>query len=245
MNKKNKSRPLSLTALLVLVIVLAISFCLSAFVSSDYITNRFTASSLDIALIQENYDKLTEKQRSELIPNRTLPKDSKVKNTDETDAFVFLKITVPIGTVTDVSEDGTRTVKQSQELFWIKTEQNKANTDHSTQFNTDASDNNEYWVELPDCKSGTDLSGETRTYVFGYSVYLKPDETSETLFDYVQLKNTVQYEVNANSVLTINVQAYGIQADYLDDIDKDNAGEKAVMTVSQLTEIFGYINDTE
>lgn len=55
----------------------------------------------------------------------------------------------------------------------------------------------------------------------------------------------MQYEVNANSVLTINVQAYGIQADYLDDIDKDNAGEKAVMTVSQLTEIFGYINDTE
>ena len=65
---------------------------------------------------------------------------------------------------------------------------------------------------------------------------------SETLFDYVQLKNIVQYEVNANSTIKINVQAYGIQADYLDGIEKDSAGEKAVMTASQLTQIFGYVN---
>ena len=236
---------MSLTALLVLVIVLAISFCLSAFVSSDSITNRFTASSLDIALIEENYDKLTEKQRSELIPNRTLPKDPKVKNTDETDAFVFLKITVPVGSVTDVLEDGTRTVKEAQEQFRIKTEQNKDSNNRDTDFNTSPSGNNEYWIELPDFEEGTDHPGKTRTYVFGYSVYLKPDEVSETLFDYVQLKNIVQYEVNANSTIKINVQAYGIQADYLDGIEKDSAGEKAVMTVSQLKEIFSYINDTE
>ena len=47
------------------------------------------------------------------------------------------------------------------------------------------------------------------------------------------------------STIKINVQAYGIQADYLDGIEKDSAGEKAVMTVSQLTEIYGYISDTE
>ena len=233
---------MSPTALLVLVIVLAISFCLSAFVSSDYVTNRFTTSSLDIALIEENYDKLTEKQRSELIPNRTLPKDPKVKNTDETDAFVFLKITVPVGSVTDVLEDGTRTVKEAQEQFRIKTEQNKDSNNRDTDFNTSPSGNNEYWIELPDFEEGTDHSGKTRTYVFGYSVYLKPDEVSETLFDYVQLKNIVQYEVNANSTIKINVQAYGIQADYLDGIEKDSAGEKAVMTASQLTQIFGYVN---
>ncbi|MEE3405080.1 MAG: glycine rich domain-containing protein, partial [Acutalibacteraceae bacterium] len=102
--KKEKNKKVyasSRTALAVLAVASLIAFCLSAFVSTDVVTNTFKASTLDIALIEENYDKLTEKQRFSLIPNRRLDKDPKIKNTDNTDAFVFLKVTVPVAEVTE------------------------------------------------------------------------------------------------------------------------------------------------
>ena len=133
---------------------------------------------------------------------------------------------------------------RNQEVFYLKTAGTSEYLTSNT-FNTSATGDNGYWIELPDCESGTNLTGKTKTYVFGYSVYLEPEEVSETLFDYIQLKNILQYELSPDTYITVNVQAYGIQADYLDDIEKDSAGEKAVMTVSQLTEIYGYISDTE
>ena len=237
-----KKKNYTLIAAFILLILISILVSLAFFQGIDFVTNRFRAASLDISLLEENYDRLTDIQKRTLIPNRTLPKDPKIKNTDKTDAFVFLKITVPVGKITYVEENGTRTTKQSQELFRIKTEQTKSITNRDTNFNTDSTTDQEYWIELTDYEEGTDYSQDTRTYVFGYSVYLKPGETTETLFDYIQLKNAVQYEADPNQLLRIGVSAYGIQADHIGDIEKGDT-EKAILTAEQLTEIYSYIDD--
>ena len=91
-------------------------------------------------------------------------------------------------------------------------------------------------------QGGTNLQGDKRTYVFGYNVYLKKDEVTETLFDYIQLKNILQYEISPARNLNIEVKAYGIQADYIEDIQKNNGDEKALMTAEQLTRIYSYVS---
>ena len=134
-----------------------------------------------------------------------------------------------------------------QEIFYMKkTGTEKA--EYANVLNTAAvnADDHEYWVELPDFEEGTDLSGETVTYVFGYSIYLRTGETSETLFDYIQLKNILQYELDPTGTLHINVEALGIQADHLKftdggvttEIHKDEGGDKKIMTYEELKQIY-------
>lgn len=133
--------------------------------------------------------------------------------------------------------------KRNQEVFYLKTTETPqiltANTFNNSP--ADASDM-EYWIELPDCEQGTDLSGDVKTYVFGYSVYLRSDEMTETLFDYIQLKNILQYEISPSKNLTINVHAYGIQADHLNGVENNNTNEKRLMTEEELTKIYSYID---
>ena len=129
---------------------------------------------------------------------------------------------------------------RNQEVFYLKTEGTPQYITKNIFNNTPTDESDmEYWIELPDCEEGTDLSGNVRTYVFGYSVLLKPDEMTETLFDYIQLKNILQYEISPNKNLIINVQAYGIQADYLDGVENNNTN--GLMNKEELTKIYSYI----
>ncbi len=235
-NKKLNKRTLLLLFAAVLMIGAA-AFTLALLFQDDKVTNRFTAASLAIELIEENYDALTDRQRATLVPNALLDKDPKIKNTDNANAFVFLKVTVPVQSVTYIAPDGTRGTKAPQELFYLKTSSDQ--NEESSSFNT--ADDGEHWVRLESAENGAELSGSTRTYVFGYSVYLRPDETTETLFDYIQLKNILQYELDPSAALFVNVEAYGIQADYLKGIEKDSGNVKAVMTKEQLETIYAYL----
>lgn len=239
-NKKLNKRTLLLLFAAVLMVG-TIAFTLALLFRDDRVTNRFTATSLDIELIEENYDSLTERQRTTLVPNALLDKDPKVKNTDRTDAFVFIKVTVPVQSVTYVAPDGTRGTKAPQEIFYLKTTSDQ--NEESSSFNT--ANDGEHWVRLESAEDGADLSGTTRSYVFGYSVYLSPDETTETLFDYIQLKNILQDELDPSASLFVNVEAYGIQADYLKGIEKDSGSVKAVMTKEQLETIYAYLSPSD
>lgn len=214
---------------------------LAYFVSTDQVTNTFDAANLDIALFEINYDGFPSDKKANLVPNRLISKDPRVMNTDKTDAFLFLKVTVPVCPVTRISNNGTVVeTKERNEIFWLKTDAKQ--TEQSTSFNTRKNDSDkEYWIELPSVEEGTDYQGSTRTYVFGYNVYMSENELTESLFDYVELKNILQYEVDPQNTVDIEVDAYGIQADYLAGIDKDNGSEKAVMTQEQLTRIYQYI----
>lgn len=227
------------------LLILTMSFSLAYFTGFDEVTNRFIAKSMDISLYEEKYNSLTEKQRSTLIPNKLLPKDPRVQNIKETDVFVFVKVTVPVYASSVIEDDGTVCeLAHPQEVFFLKTAE-KAD-EGQTSFHTKENDEDKaYWVELPSFEEGTDLQSETRTYIFGYSVYLKPYEITETLFDYIQLKNIRQFEITPGDRLEVNVDAYGIQADFLDEIEKDSTFGKAVLTHEQLSTIYRYIYEDE
>ena len=235
--KQNQKTAVLVAAALVLLLAMVL-ITLMSFVSFDMITNRFRAATLDIALYETNFDRLSEQEKATLLPNTLLPKDPKVQNTDQTDAFIFIKVTMPVYYSTKVADDGTKPeARHRQDAFFLKTEEHR--NEAATSFNTTGgSSDTEYWVELPECESGTDYLTDTRTYVFGYNVYLKPGETTETLFDYIELKNLIQYEIDPYASMNVQVRAYGVQADHLGDVTKEINGEKAHLTADQLTRVY-------
>jgi|GEM_PF-5582463 len=117
--RRKKDRLLIAAFVLLLLITLLTS--LSFFISYDLVTNSFHSANLDILLLESQYDLTPADERNDLTPNQQLHKDPRIMNLEQADAFVFLKVTVPVGMITDVLEDGTKTVRQAQELFRIKT----------------------------------------------------------------------------------------------------------------------------
>ena len=233
--KKITNRRLILLAATLLFLQIVILMSLAFYQGFDLVSNRFSAATLDVLLLENQYDLTPVAERENIVPNKQVHKDPRVHNIEQTDAFVFLKITVPVDFLKS-------SCNEIDKLYMVeklaKVLRNKDYDNRLSDFNTYVDDNYYFWVELPECEEGTDLSGSVRTYVFGYSVYLKKDEYTETLFDYVQLKNIIQYEADPNTIQNIKVQAYGIQADHLGDIKKEISGRKAIMTEEQLTEIF-------
>ncbi len=238
---RKRSRPHIFAALGFLLAVLVIAFTLAVFTAFDSVTSRLSAGSLDIRLIEEKYDATPASERDRIMPRKLTAKDPKIKNTDSTDAFVFLEISVPTALVTEAEEDGTRKGQRYQELFYLKT--NNSVSDTSTSFNTtpQSAEDNGYWVELPSFESGTDCRGDARTYVFGYSVYLEPGESTETLFDYVMFKNLVRSDNAEGKVLGIRVEACGIQADNLPDTLKDSLSGKLRQNEETLSRIYSLV----
>ena len=239
--KKNRlPRPHIFGALGFLLAALVIAFSVALFTSYDSITNVLSAGSLDILLIEEKYDSTPAYERDKIMPRRLTAKDPKIKNTDIADAFVFLEVRVPTALITEVEDDGTRKPESYQELFYLKT--NDDTKDTSTTLNTApaSADDNGYWIELPSYETGTDCRSEYRTYVFGYSTYIKTGESTETLFDYVMFKNFVRSRYVDGRVLGITVNAVGIQAEHLPDTLADTGRGRMIQTEETLTRIYSY-----
>lgn len=228
-----------------LLMIFVVSISLAYFTSFDEVTNRLYGKSMEIALYEYNYNRLTETQKSTLIPNKLLPKDPNVQNTNESDVYVFLKVTVPVKQLSDIGDTGkSRSAEHRQELFYLKTaEQSQVDV---TSFHTKKDEEDrDYWIELSSYETGKDSQDEVRTYVFGYSVYLQAYETTETLFDYIQLKNIRQFEVSADEKLNVKVEAYGVLADAVEEFDKNAGNDKRVLDETKLSVIYGYINESQ
>lgn len=133
-------------------------------------------------------------------------------------------------------------IPMSGELFYMKKSGTEKNVEENA-FNISGSNANDknFWIELTDLEEGTDYQSDTRTYVFGYSVYLAPGEETETLFDSVQLRNIVQNK-NLSGDLKIKVEAFGIQADYITGIEKTWEGQKKVQNVNDLKLLYSKIS---
>ena len=176
--------------------------------------NTFTVGDVKADLIEPGYDTTDEDENDipdkyeNMLPNQMLPKDPAVTNSGDNDAVIFLKVTVPVKNVTAVAFDGTKGDKKAQEIFYLKNAADKQNT-LANSFNTTN------WTELTAKESGTDMKGSTRTYVFGYKKVLKPGETTDNLFDKIQLKNIAENEITAGTAQTVDVEAYAIQASQL------------------------------
>ena len=228
-----------------LLMILGASFSLAYFTSYDSVTNRLHATVMDVALFEDEFYRLTEKQKSTLVPNTLLPKDPRLQNVENIDLFVFMKVTVPVYETTVINDDGTQAQgSRRREVFYLKTKERAEEAETSFHLREDPNDK-DFWVELTSFEEGKNGQDDTRTYVFGYCVYLHNGESTETLFDYIELKNIRQFEIDPDDRLNVKVEGYAVMADGIDGISKELGGSKNVLSEGQLSRIYRLIDEDD
>lgn len=217
MSKKKKRTIILLSSSILAILVIIGCIVLAYLTHKDEVINILTVGDVKIALHESEYPGNGDSDVNNMLPNIEVKKNPNVENTGMTSAYVFLKVSVPVEKITEVAFDGTKGEKKAQE----------------TLKNSFYNDN---WIELTDKESGTDYQDTVRTYIFGYKKALEHSEQTDVLFDKVQLKNIIENEILRDSKLHIDVQAIGIQADYLEkDYPKEN------LSTEKLSEIYDYI----
>ncbi|MBU5482304.1 SipW-dependent-type signal peptide-containing protein [Blautia sp. MSJ-19] len=171
------------------VLCLASAGGVSAYLTDyDKVANQFTVGKVDVELKEDNWKP---EEQKKIEPGKVIKKDPKISNKGINDAFVYLEVSIPMAEVTAVSDNGTRLEKKMQELF---------------SFSSRTS-----WTKLNAQKLGS-----KQVYVFAYNKILKPQETTEPLFDMVKFLNIIEGQLDGQQ-LEIPVRAYAIQASYTGD----------------------------
>lgn len=200
-------------------------------------TDTFTVGQVAIDLVEANYDAAAKVgENKNMVPNQEVAIDPVIFN-KENDALVYLKVSVPVKNVTQVDDNGDKSAPANHELVYFKDAADKI-TDHANNFDAN-------WVQLADKEEGTDYTGETRTYVFGYKKALTKDESTTALFDKVQVMNVLEDELVPEAVQDIKIEAYAIQKDNIlnsegaieitDNMDAETLGEIYDIFINQGT----------
>ncbi len=221
-----------------LVVAMGIGGTMSYLTDHKDATNTFNVGNVKGKLDEPDWDTTDKNDNGipdmaeDVVPNQEIPKSVNLTNTGKNDAVVFLKITVPVRNVSFVKDDGTKEEKKMQEIFYLKDIDDLVTT-HANNFDPN-------WVELPDEEEGTDYTGKTRTYVFGYKTRLKSEEVTSLLFDKVQVKNFVENEIATDDLQKIYVDGYFIQADNIVNSNGiiDTTGDMDAATLSEIYEIY-------
>ena len=210
--KMQKKRIALMGVATALIATMAIGGTMAYLTDNEMHDNTFTIGNVKVDLVEANYNTTDDDSDGvpdayeDLVPNQQVKKDPKVVNTGINDAIVFMKVTVPVASVTKVADNGTKGTKTNQELFYLQ----KAGTAIKTEANAFNTTN---WIELTGKETGTDHAGSTRTYVFGYKTKVAKGAATDTLFDLVQVMNIVEGEIATDAAQTIKVETYAIQAD--------------------------------
>ena len=133
-------------------------------------------------------------------PGKEIEKDPQIQNTGVNDAFVYMEVTVPMADVMAADEEGNRLNKKMQELFTFTAKEN--------------------WSLIDKKKKET-----AAVYVYAYDKILKPEQTTEPLFDMVKFLNIIEGQLDTQQI-SIPVRAYAIQSSYTGG-DKDSIPEQA------------------
>ena len=122
---KTKLRILALALSLITLIAGLAAY----FTSADSATNTFGSSALQIRVIEPNW-----KNNPTIVPEQIVDKDPYIVNTDETPAYVFMEVTVPVQEVTIEKNSG-----DSEKGIAITSVENTTDASGSTASVTDAS----------------------------------------------------------------------------------------------------------
>ena len=228
--KKNKKRrsPAMAAALVGLLIMMVLVLTLAMFTSSDLVTNRFQSGKIDIVLLEPNWNP---SNATTVLPGDNIAKDPKVKNVDELDVYVFLKVTVPAVKMqleattgndngkANYNTDTDQTKRTDIPMYKFVANDANPKTDATVlSFNQSI---NPQWILI---NQSSVYDGKC-TYVYAYKgdntadslKELKPNDVTETLFDSINVNNfNENYTFSSSRNYGINIEAYGIQADYLD-----------------------------
>ena len=127
-------------------------------------------------------------ENKKIEPSKVIHKDPQITNTGTNDAFVYMEVSIPMANVEAAAENGERLGKKVQELFYFEAKDN--------------------WMQL-----SVQNTESRRTYTYAYKKILKPQETSEALFDTVKFLNLIEGQLDGQT-FEIPVRAYAIQTSY-------------------------------
>lgn len=207
MSKKTKS----ILAALSIATVVGVSGILAYLTDKDDATNNFSIGQVKIDLQEDSWDNATDTDDNgipdfaeNIVPNQTINKDPKVKNIGLNDAYVYLKVKVPVATVVTANADGT-----------LK----NGGTATKTPLFTYTVATNSKWKPIASQTDETDSENTGYyTYVYYYNETVAPNATTETLFNTVTYANIASNDPDAAGTITeaqIDVEAYAIQKDQL------------------------------
>lgn len=154
---------------------------------TDYekVSNEFTVGKVDIELKEPEWKP---EENKKIEPSKVIHKDPQITNTGTNDAFVYMEVSIPMANVEAAAENGERLGKKVQELFYFEAKDN--------------------WMQL-----SVQNTESRRTYTYAYTKILKPQETSESLFDTVKFLNLIEGQLDGQT-FEIPVRAYAIQTSY-------------------------------
>ena len=208
--KTNKKRNLKKAGFVAGVLCLASIGGVSAYLTDfDKADNQFTVGKVSIDLDEPGFKP---EEQTKIEPGKDVKKDPQIKNTGVNDAFVYLEVSIPMAEVEAASEDGTRLGKREQELFSFQTPTN--------------------WTTLSSKKTG-----DNQVYVYAYNEVLKPEQTTNTLFDSVKFLNIIEGQIDEKN-LSIPIRAYAIQTSY-------TGGDSASVVDQARTAYEKYVNQNK
>lgn len=208
--KTNKKRNLKKAGFVAGVLCLASIGGVSAYLTDfDKADNQFTVGKVSIDLDEPGFKP---EEQTKIEPGKDVKKDPQIKNTGVNDAFVYLEVSIPMAEVEAASEDGTRLGKREQELFSFQTPTN--------------------WTKLSSQKTG-----DNQVYVYAYNEVLKPEQTTNTLFDSVKFLNIIEGQIDEKN-LSIPIRAYAIQTSY-------TGGDSASVVDQARTAYEKYVNQNK
>ena len=211
--KNKQKRIILISALCVLLSATVIGFTVSYLTDSESADNIFTVGNIHLTLIEPKYPSNPDERV--MVPYKTIDKDPQLVNSGKKNAFVFIKLTIPLENSTLINDDRSRGMEQYQEIFKFGV---NTGVDSSTKGNVTY---NNKWVL---CSDNIDNVKHTHTYVFGYSEVLKPQAQTVSLFDTVSLLSILEKGTNSNFTEDIIVEGYGIQSENILD-SKINTSE--------------------
>ena len=194
------------------LIIFLVASSIAYFSSFDMVTNKIFSQGLKITVAEDNY---TDAQSIGYAQKIT--KQPKAVNEGKADAIVFLEVKIPKRTNLKLIDDSGALVQkgadEAVELF-------------KTYYGNDATYNVGNWSYLSEKSTVNSTENGYNTYIYGYKKVLAGDNSSEVLFDGVQLINLFEiYEEDAelkdllNAYQNIDITAYGIQANSLADAE--------------------------
>jgi hypothetical protein len=186
--------------ILVAVGALMILFGTSAGVTGAFLTkpvgeriNIITVGSVNVTVTEPNWQ---EENGRNLVPGERVKKDPTVTNTGKNGAWVFLRLEIPIRSVSLVRTDTKRKeAAENHELFCFQP-------------------GNE-WQLISHTREG-----DNACYVYGYRYVLEPGASSEPLFQELSLVNVLEGELDETEQFEIPIEAVAIQ-DTAGSSDKD------------------------
>ena len=154
---------------------------------TDYekVSNEFTVGKVDIELKEPEWKP---EENKKIEPSKVIHKDPQITNTGTNDAFVYMEVSIPMANVEAAAENGERLGKKMQELFSFESK--------------------ESWMQL-----NAQNTENRRVYTYAYKKILKPQETSEALFDTVKFLNLIEGQLDGQT-FEIPVRAYAIKTSY-------------------------------